>query len=122
MKMDEWIGRYVQVKHRLETNRGGVLLQGDVLLVTGHWRGALSLARPDKPGTDVITKVSRSFDVELLPSGPDEIVKAAVSHALALAKRFGYAVTASMPNGHALIVSSLDVGKEDLVEGELANA
>jgi hypothetical protein len=69
--MSEWVGCSVKLLKRMATKGGAVFDKGEVMVVTSHWRGRLSLCRPGmvsheivKTAGHAITGVSRR-EVEL---------------------------------------------------------
>lgn len=96
MKMDDWVGRYVMTRRRLETEGGEVFPAGEVMVVTGHWRGRLDIARParrewceDHGQAQTIRGVDRRVDVELLPLDPKKCVEVAVEGIHLMASSLG---------------------------------
>lgn len=87
--MDEWKGRLVRLRKRMQTEGGVVLPEGDVMVVTGHHRGRLYLARLTEPKKDVIRHVNRDYDVELLPKDPKKVVAAILEAAETFATSLG---------------------------------
>lgn len=70
--MREVIGRCVRLKHRLETRGGTVFEEGEVLVITGMWRGRMRLSNGEKsPNHRSIAWIYPS-EVELLR--PESIV------------------------------------------------
>lgn len=70
--MDEWVDRSVRLLKRMETKGGAVFDKGEVMVVTSHWRGRLSLCRPGKHSVEIVKTVGNAIsgvsrhDVELV--------------------------------------------------------
>ena len=97
--MGEWVGRLVTLNRDIQSKGGVVFLKGEVMVVTGHHRGGLSLNRPAKtsdylPDNDghAVTKVSRD-EVTLLPAKPGKVLEAMLKGVEELAKRCGGVLT-----------------------------
>lgn len=96
MKMEEWRGRFVRLKRDVTTSGGVVFTKGEVLVVTGHYRGTLSLNRPARTSNEImrtqghaVSGIDRNNDVDLLPEDPREVVKAILEGAELVAKSVG---------------------------------
>jgi hypothetical protein len=92
MKMNDYKGRFVRLTRRIENKGGDVFLPGEVMVVTGHYRGKLELNRPARTSTYMpdnaghhVSQVEK-YSVELLPENPREILKVILEGAEALAK------------------------------------
>lgn len=91
MKMNDYVGRHVKLRHRIETRGGDVFEAGEVLEVYGHWRGKLQLdrvAQTEEGLTSAIRHVAKR-EVDLLPKDPKSLVAQAVRSACELAGRYG---------------------------------
>lgn len=94
--MDEWRGRFVRLRRDVTTSGGVVFTKGEVLVVTGHYRGTLSLNRPARTSNEImrtqghaVSGINRERDVDLLPEDPREVVKAILEGAELVAKSVG---------------------------------
>lgn len=64
-RMRDWKGRRVRVRRQITTNGGIVFEEGEVLHVSGAYRGRLDLCRPEHE-RDYVSQVGLYF-VDLLP-------------------------------------------------------
>ena len=95
MKMKDWVGRYVRLNRQIESKGGRIFPKGELMQVSGHWRGKLNLDRPARAfwtpehgGAQLIRGVSK-HEVDLLPADPEACIRVALDGIRVMAESMG---------------------------------
>lgn len=107
MRMKDYKGRHVQLRHRIETTGGAVFEKGEVLEVYNTWRGKLNLERVGKLENGCVSSIRgvAKHECDLLPEDPHALVLTALRGALDVADRFGFEVRVDLRAGGLGVVA-----------------
>ncbi len=122
MKKKDYIGRFVRMRRKVQTEGGDVIPADSIMEVTSTWRGKFTIGTPPTRGNSSPHQGCSGigeYDFDLLPQDPREQARIALVAALEVAGRYGlgYCLTTDERRLTELSFAVIELPSEERPEG-----